>query len=133
MKATEEKPTMTVSQAIAEGYTKYLYAGSGFQSLQLISDLEINGDEDRSDLELVNKDGYHPAGISPEDLAELVIEHIEDNHISESGDDTGEISAHLKSDVDFEPLANHINEVLSGLTYYKSAGIKLIKDHQATS
>jgi hypothetical protein len=59
---TQEK-TLTVKQALEQGYTHYVFNSDGFQSLKdiiHISDEYFN----RDDIRVVEKEFYHPSGIS---------------------------------------------------------------------
>src|SRR4051812_9253440 len=90
---------LTIKEALEQGYTCYLFTDSGFQSLQDISEVD---DEDlaRPDIRLVDKEPYSPDGMSSKDIAELLADRLEDNHSSESGDDTLEVYNTIK-ELDF--------------------------------
>ncbi|WDO13080.1 hypothetical protein MH928_17375 [Flavobacterium sp. WW92] len=117
------KTELTVKEALEQGYTKYVYDSDGFQRLSDILDDEI--DFSRNDISLVEKVGYNPAGMDSKEIAELLADHIESNHVSESGDDTNTVYDAIK-ELDFSEAEMKITETLSSLFYYRSSGIKLI-------
>lgn len=118
-----EQEKITYQEAIAQGYEHYVYNNDGYQSLKDISDVE-SIDFNREDLRLVNKEPYHPSGISSKDIAELLAEHLECNHSGESGDDTEAVYDAIKA-LDFSEAEAKISEALSGLVYYRATDIKL--------
>lgn len=116
---------LTVKEAIEQGYTMYCFNDDGFQGLRDIEDVD---DEDlsRNDIRLVEKEHYHPSGLSSKDIAEILAEHIEVSHYSDSGDDT-EAVFNAINDLDFTEAENKISEALSKLKYYRATDIKLIQ------
>ena len=113
---------LTIAQAIEQGYEKWVYAGEGFQSLNFLSDIQ-DSDFQNGIILLVEKEPYQPSGISAEDLLELIGEHLNENHSSESGDDTDEVLNNIKK-IDhkvLEPLIKAIDDKLDGLCYYHKA------------
>lgn len=128
---------MTVQQAIDEGYEYYLYADDEFQRLKHLTDLllEDNAEHISSEwargLELVEKEPYHPAGIDAAGLLEQIGDQLQNDHSGESGDDTSDVEDAVK-DIDHaivQPLIDAIAEKLNGLNYYRSTGIKLVRNY----
>lgn len=115
--------TLTVKEAIEQGYKHYVYSNDGFQALKEIADDNI--DFSREDIFLVEKESYNPSGVSSKDLAELIADHLEENHCSESGDDTHQVYETIK-ELDFSDVEKRIDEALSLLTYYRASDIKLV-------
>lgn len=115
--------TKTVKQALEEGYEYYVYDSDGWQSLNYISDGEM--DFDRSDIVLIKKESVSPAGMDSKQIAELIAEHLEVNHSDDTGDDTEQVYNAIK-ELDFSEVEKMIDEALSKIKYYTSSGIKLI-------
>jgi superfamily I DNA and RNA helicase len=115
---------LTVKEALEQGYTKYIYADGGFQ---IVSDIEHidNEDFDRGDILIIEKDPYHPEGISSKDIAEMFADHLEQQHSFESGDDTAQVYEAIK-ELDFTEAENKITEALSKLDYYRATDIRLV-------
>lgn len=121
---------LTVKEALKQGYTKYCFNSDGFQGLKDI-DGEIDpSDFEREDIRIVNKEPYSPHGMSSKDIAELIAEHIECNHVDDSGDDTEQVYDAIK-EIDFTDAENKISEALSKLHYYRATDIKLVADTQS--
>ncbi len=115
---------LTVKEALEQGYTKYCFGSDGFQSLKDIIHVEKEHLE-REDIRLINKESYHPLGISSKDIAELLAENLECNHSDDSGDDTNQVYDAI-IELDFTEAENKITEALSKLNYYRATKIKLI-------
>lgn len=115
---------LSIKEALEQGYTKYCFNMDGFQGLKDIKDV-FDEDLARSDIRLVEIEPYSPAGISSVDIAELLAEHIECNHVDESQDDTEQVYDAIKK-LDFTDAENRIAEALSKLHYYRATDIKLI-------
>lgn len=125
---------LTIAQAIEQGYEKWVYAGEGFQPLNFLSDIQ-DSDFQNGIILLVEKEPYQPSGINAEDLLELIAEHLNDNHASESGgDDTDEVLNNIKK-IDhkiLEPLIKAIDEKLDGLChYYRATDIELLPNESS--
>lgn len=119
---------LTLTQALEQGYVYYVYQGDGYQSLKHLTDLKLDpSDLERDDLELVEIDPQHPAGISSKDLAELIADHLEDQHSSETGCDTLDVYNTIRG-LDFTDMEKKIAEELKGIAYHMACGIKLVKD-----
>lgn len=127
-RATPAQKQMTISEALAAGYTQYLFCKDGYQSLR---DIEHVTDKDlaKEDIRLVSKQSYNPAGMDAKDIAETLAENIACQHSDESGDDTDTVYDAIKS-LDFSAASDMINEALSKLPYYKGTDIKLIPDFE---
>jgi len=123
----QNKQTMKLHEALNAGYEKYLYADEGFQSLrdlQFITDIEIT---DRN-CELVDPNGFNPAGISKEDIADMLADHVQSNQ-DFVDDDTDNIYDAIKAlEPNFGAISDMIDEALSKVVYYKSSGIKIVMD-----
>ena len=114
---------LTLEQAIKEGYKSFVYPSDGFQALK---DLDYDIDFDKKPM-LVEKESYHPLGMTAKDIAELIAENIEENHSSDSGDDTEEVYKAIM-EIDFSEVEKMIDEKLSKLNYYRQSNVELIKD-----
>ncbi len=115
--------SLTVKQALEQGYEYYVYDSDGWQSLKDISDMEM--DFDRDDLVLVNKDPQHPFGLNAKYIAETLAEIISVNYSDETGCDTDDVYDAIK-DLDLSETEKTINEALSKINHYRSSGIKLV-------
>lgn len=118
--------TLSIKEALSQGYTKFLFNSDGFQSLRDISDVNEK-DLAKEDIRLVEIEPYCPAGISSKDIAELLAEHIECNHVDQSQDDTEKVYGAIKN-IDFTEAENKISEALSSLHYFRASDIKLVAD-----
>jgi hypothetical protein len=120
-----QEETLTVKQALEQGYTHYVFNSDGFQSLK---DIVHISDEDfnRDDIRVVEKESYHPYGISSKDIAELLADHLESNNGENTGDDTSQVYDTIM-ELDFTEAENKITEALSAINYYRASKIKLIR------
>lgn len=117
---------LTVSQAIAQGYTLYGYADRDYQSLYNLADIQPQDFE------------YAPqslvlAGSEPQYMSidgESIWDFVQDSVLanSEICDDTDDIAALLKSEIDWEEIAQKINTALQKKPYYFLTQIKLVPD-----
>ena len=82
------------------------------------------------ELELCEKEPYHPAGMDAKSLLEHIGDQLQNDHSSESGDDTNDVCDAIKSiDVSIvQPFIDAMNEKLQGLNYYRASGIMLSKE-----
>lgn len=119
---------LTLQEAIAQGYTQFLFKGEQFQSLSDLSDVQDIDYE--KGIELVNKEPETITSYVDEaQIREWVAEQNECQHSDETGDDTEQVNdllLELPLEL-FTPIVNAINEKLSTIGYYKSSGIELIK------
>jgi hypothetical protein len=122
MENTNSK-TLTVAEAIAQGYTRYGRANLDYQHLHDIDD--ITEDDFTEELRLTEKESFYTPSISAEDLAELVAEHIECQNDDMTGDDTNEVYNIIKK-LDFEPISKVINKALEDKKFWRLTDIKLI-------
>ena len=119
---------LTYSEAIEQGYTRYIYAHGGFQTAYLLNDAgEIQW---HREIELVEKESYHPKGIDAEDIIEFIADTIESNHGNDTGDDTERVYKTLKAinPAVCQPLIDEINARLASLHYFEGSGITLVRD-----
>lgn len=120
------KLQLTVQEALEQGFTHFVYDEDGFQRIQDIIIDEI--DFSRDNISLVQKESYHPSGLDSEQIAEMLGEAILLNHQDDTGDDTEDVYDAIM-EIDFSDVSKKIDEALSHLNYYRSAGIKLIPNH----
>lgn len=113
---------LTIEQAIDQGYESFVYPEDGFQALK---GLDYDIDFDKKPM-LVEKEPYHPSGISAKDIAELIAENLEENHSSDSGDDTEQVYDAIM-EINFSEVEKMIDEKLSKLYYYRQSDVELIK------
>lgn len=118
--------TLTVKEAIEQGYTLYGYdsADGGFQSLHSIDGLSAEDFEEFTDMVLAEKEPHY-VGVNAIALYQDI---IEDLMCSEDclGDDTVEIDDLVKTAVDWDDIAAKINAALKTRPYYRLTEIKLI-------
>ena len=120
------KNKLTIKEAINQGYEYFVYPANGYQALNSLTDYsedEINWDENPT---LCGKEPQHPAGMSAEELKEHLADIIADNHASETGCDTDDVSDAIKS-IDFTEISNKIEAELSKINFYWQSEIELIK------
>lgn len=125
----QQQEQLTVQEALEQGYTKYIYDKSDFMIVREITDLlhDDNADEWDRPLILCNKEPESPFGISSKDIAELLADHLEDNHRGEFGGDYTNAVFDAINELDFTEAENKISEALSKLHYYRATNIKLIR------
>jgi V8-like Glu-specific endopeptidase len=117
---------LTVKEALEQGYTKFGFDGREWQSaLDLQTDIDADTFSGQSGKPLLfHKEEYHP-GIDAESIKDLLADHIACNHYDETGDDTDNVEDAVR-ELDFESVAEMINEKLLSTTYYKLTDIELI-------
>lgn len=121
--------TLTLQEAIQEGYSAFIYANDGWQAIKMLNEYQLDDDIDwtRDDIYLVQKEGQNPAGLSAEEIAEMLAENIQCSHSDETGDDTDDVYDAIKR-LDFSDVSEKINEALAGIFYYRQTNIHLIKE-----
>lgn len=115
---------LTVKDALAQGYTSYVYNSDGYQSLNDISDVE-SIDFGRDDIRIVGKEPSHPSTPVAEDIADLLAEQINHDWHEETGCDTDSVYYAIKA-IDFTDVHERIKKALSEIDYYVATDIKLI-------
>ena len=119
--------TLTLKEAIEQGYTHCCYGhpSNGYQSLDDLSNI-TEQDVIESEIYLAGKHTFKPAGLTNEELKELIAEHIWVNHEDRTGDDTDTIYDAIK-EIDFQDVSDRIEEVLKNHnTFRYITEIKLI-------
>lgn len=119
---------MTVSEALAQGYTKYGRAGEKFQIFDNLEHLSKVGEDGwpQHELYVVSKEEFTPIPTSNEEFGAWVAEMFEDSNYDETGDDTGAVEQAIK-EIDFTDAVNKINEKLSGIKYNRLTNIRLVQ------
>lgn len=116
--------TMTVKEAIEQGYEHYLVDGQEYGYLRDIGDFE---DEDEDDVfVLADKEYSHPKGLSNDEIQEMFAEHIWNNYCSETGCDTDEVYDLIKA-IDFKDVTERIEKALKAVRYKMATNIQLTK------
>lgn len=122
-----EQPTLTLAEALAQGYTHFFYAGDGYQAMNELS--EITASDYARGVELVNKETEKISSyVSAEDIRGFIADTSEERHSDETGSDTETVYP-LLADMPlglFDPILNEINERMKSMCYYKSSGIRII-------
>lgn len=121
--------TITIEQAIAEGYEYWVYGNNDGEPIQSLSDLQQ--DPESSDWELglylVDKEKRRAVSTSAADLKEEITEQLCCRYYDATGnDDDSEVEDAMKA-IDFRPIAEAINEALKDIYCYAITEIKLIK------
>ncbi|MCF2498349.1 hypothetical protein [Dyadobacter chenhuakuii] len=114
--------SLTVNQAIKEGFEFCGIEGIGFQGLQYIADLapeEIL----TTDYRLFSKETVFPC-INKDSLIDRAIDDAYDS--LEFDVDTSDIRDSVKEAVDWEAIVEKLNESLSTHTFHSLTNIKLI-------
>ncbi len=119
----KENTSVTVKEALEQGYIHYVYEDEGFQAMSHINDIELI-DWARNPV-LVEIESYSPTSISSKEIAENLANECEERHSSESGDDTMQVYEIIDA-MDFSDVEERINKALSKLNYYRGTTIKLI-------
>lgn len=118
---------LTVSEAIAQGYKSCGYPDGEFQYLKKLDKLTEQdfNDEDKGPLVLAEKEPYHTPSIKPEDIADMLADHMDSNNGDNTGDDTSDVYDIIK-ELDFTATAEMINKALEKKKYYKFTDIEVI-------
>lgn len=120
--------TLTLKEAIEQGYKYCLFDKEGWQSLIDISD--VGEKELERGIVLCEKEPYQPAGMDAKSILEQIAEQIYCQHCDDTGDDTNDVYDRIM-DIDLsalEPLVKVIDEKLSTMkTFYRTSGIRLSK------
>lgn len=118
---------LTVKEALQLGFTKCGEALQEWQTILEVTDF-INPYEFvehwNRKIVLFSKDSYSP-GIDADTIKDLLAEHIACQHEDESGDDTSNVEDSVR-EIDFEPIAQIINDKLQSIQYWKATDIELI-------
>lgn len=119
---------MTVQQALSEGYSKAIVFNEHSEGMVLNID-EIDFSEKRQrNIVLASKDPSNPMGLTSEEIAELLGEHIDLAHYDETGHDTEDEVIEAIKAIDFTDASNKIKEALSGIFFYWATDIVLISN-----
>lgn len=115
MKTTVEK--ITIAEALKRGYVHYGYDnGEKFQLLHNINLLHAD-DFERGKICPAENEG-ECAKIDNEEIKELIANHVHDRWVDDTGDDTESIYD-LLMELDFEDVANRVNEKIESVRNYK--------------
>lgn len=112
-------------QAMATGYTYWGYEGEKWQTINKLADLDYSCFEGKK-MYLFDKEPS-VVSINEEDLRDLIADHIEDNHSSETGDDTMEVYETVKA-LNFDQTVAYINQALSKHRVYHLTKIRVVYD-----
>lgn len=117
---------MTKSEAIKKGYTRYGIEGRDFQSLNDIADMtDEDFNDPRGKLVLAGTEENH-VSIDADSLRDMVTDNLMDNN--EFMDDTDEIPNLLKSEINWDEMAEKINAVCKKRPYWFLTDIELVND-----
>lgn len=121
--------TLTVKQALEQGYESYFYNSDGWQGMKYISDILIEPDSidwKRDDIFISEKQARQTMSLSEGELKDIIIDQLEGTYYDLTSDDDSSVINDAFSDFDFKTLEDAINKVLEGVTTYHSTDIKLI-------
>lgn len=118
--------TMTKSEALKAGYTMYGIDGREFQCMNNIADMTDEDFNDPTGELLICDSEAHYETIDGDSIYEMVNDHIQGS--SEFQDDTDEIPNLLKTEIDWEDIAEKINEACKKRPYYFLTNIRLVND-----
>ncbi len=119
--------TLTVKEAIDQGYTKYGFSDKEWQNTQELHDdvfKEVE-EENWEDLVLFGKESSHP-NIDAKTIGELLSEHIGINDSEECARDDDEVYTTVSA-MDFSDVAKKINKELEKHKYWMLTDIKLVQ------
>lgn len=115
--------TLTVKEAIEQGYEHYIVDKGEYGHLREISDFE---DETEDEVFLLAEKTYrHPNGLSNEQIQEMFANDIWDNYCSDTGCDTDEVYDLIKA-IDFSDVSERIDKALESVQYKIATQIRLI-------
>lgn len=117
--------TLTIKEALEQGYTKVGTDTSVWQYLYDIEDLTAVDFEDKTKYFLAEKEAqYHLR--ETKDLAEMIADRISDDYADETGcDDVSDILEQIKA-IDFSSVTQKINYVMTGYPYWNLTKIRLM-------
>jgi hypothetical protein len=119
----KEQETLTVAQAIEQGYESCLYNEDGFQamtSLKYPDDINF----DRHPV-LASQDSVHPTSPKADYIKGMIADFVQENWQEETLDDTNSVSEAIM-ELDFTDVEQRINAALRNVNYYTGTDIKLI-------
>lgn len=117
--------SLTLDEAISQGYKYALCPQDGWQLIDLEELKSGRGFIlESKHLELAEKEPLNPGGLSSNDIAELLAEHLECNHSADTGDDTMQVYNSIK-ELDFSDAEAKIADALGKIHCYTSSVIKL--------
>lgn len=123
MEDKKQPESLTVKEAIEQGYLYCGYDGEDFQHLFKIMEIDETYFERPKTVVLADKEAQH-LNISAKDLRELITDNLMDN--SDFDDDTDIIPDYLEKEIDWEDLSAKINAVLKKRPYWYLTKIKLL-------
>jgi hypothetical protein len=120
--------SLTVKEALEQGYTLYGYEEYEYQSLSEISDLDADEFESaeahgRTIIAAEKEPSF--VSVKVEDLYDDLIDNLMDREEAH-GDDTREIEHLVKTAVNWPEIADKINAALKTRPYYTLTQIKLL-------
>lgn len=119
------KKSLTVQQAIEQGYEHYLEDGEEDQQLQDIRGaFECEKDFEKN-LVLAEKEWQYAKGMTQEEIKDLLADRIAHNHC----DDTGiqyEVVYNIIMRLDFQDVEDRITEALKAVAYKMQTDIIII-------
>jgi hypothetical protein len=114
--------TLTLQQAISEGYTHFGYTGRDYQSVNPLEDITEDDFKD-DNIVLFEKKPFY-LGIDADNLRDIVTDTVIDN--GEIADDTDEPYDLLRDGVNWEKFAEEINDAMRHRPYWRLTKIKLV-------
>ena len=119
--------SLTIQQALEQGYTKYGMAGRDWQMTMDIDDgvFEEVPEEQWDEIVLFDKEELLPR-INADTIAEMLAERISENDAEESGRDDDSVYKTVKN-IDYTEIAAKVNKELKQHRYWQLTDIKLIK------
>lgn len=121
-----EYDELTLEEAINNGFDSFVYPEDGYQSIKMLDEYKESEIDFTKKPMLCEKEPFHPAGLSSKEIAEILSDHIQDCHFSDTGDDTFEVLNILK-DIDCTDLSERIQERLNTLNYRTQSNTALVK------
>lgn len=121
---------MTVKEALAQGYDKYIYPADGWQRLNEVSDVE-DIDWSKGPV-LIDPTPLTAPTMSAEDIADTLADQMEAMYYDEtSSDDTSGIVDSVK-EIDFSAIEAALKTAMEKHIYYKQSDIRLVPDSITT-
>lgn len=118
------KTSLTVQQALAEGFTKWGYANREWQHANDITDINSADFDTHEKILLFSKESKTPS-IEGDYIRDMIADSLNDDWSSETNDDTNEVM-HTITAMNFDDVADRINEKLSKHVCYTLTDIELI-------
>ena len=125
----KEIKTLTVKEAIKQGYTKYGISGEDWQIAEDLHDDVFDEVEDVDGIVLFEKHYSNPS-VTNSQISDILSDIIGTNDSEETGRDDDQVYDAIKN-IDYTEIVNTINKELEKHKYWMLTDIQLIRDEDS--